>query len=61
MVFGSGRLSLFKAIDRFGSINRAAELGMSYRRLGKNYSYRKHLGIKLKWINIQAVPAVVLN
>ncbi len=49
MVFGSGRLSLFKAIDRFGSINRAAaELGMSYRAAwGKITATEKHLGIKL--------------
>ena len=34
LVFGSGRLAIFKAIEDTGSMNQAAEkLGMSYRRL----------------------------
>jgi molybdate transport system regulatory protein len=48
-VFGSGRRVLLEAIDRCGSINRAArELNMSYRKAwGSIRAMEERLGIKL--------------
>jgi molybdate transport system regulatory protein len=48
-VFGSGRRALLEAIDRCGSINRAAhELNMSYRKAwGALRAMEDRLGIKL--------------
>jgi len=48
-VFGSGRRMLLEAIDRCGSINRAAqELNMSYRKAwGALRAMEERLGIKL--------------
>jgi len=49
VIFGSGRLRMLEAIDRFGSMNRAAkELNMSYRALwGRIKSTEERLGAKL--------------
>lgn len=49
VVFGGGRLELFKAIDELGSINKAAaKLGMSYRAAwGKITETERTLGIEL--------------
>ena len=48
-VFGSGRRMLLEAIDRSGSINRAAqELSMSYRKAwGALRAMEERLGVKL--------------
>jgi molybdate transport system regulatory protein len=48
-VFGSGRSALLEAIDRSGSINRAAqELNMSYRKAwGALRAMEERLGLKL--------------
>ena len=49
VIFGSGRLRMLEAIDRFGSMNRAAkELNMSYRALwGRIKSTEERLGAKV--------------
>ncbi len=49
VIFGSGRLEMLEAIDRFGSMNRAAkELNMSYRALwGRIKSTEERLGAKV--------------
>jgi len=49
MFFGSGRGMLLEAVDRFGSLKKAAEhLGMSYRAAwGKMRKTEKVLGVKL--------------
>ena len=49
VIFGSGRLRMLEAIDRFGSMNRAAkELNMSYRALwGRIKSTEERLGVKV--------------
>ena len=47
--FGEGRYSILKAIDRYGSITRAAEeTGVSYRRIrGAIYSMERTIGMEL--------------
>ncbi len=49
IVFGTGRVRMLKAIDKTGSMNRAAkEMGMSYRTIwGKIHDTQKRLGVKL--------------
>jgi len=49
VIFGSGRLRMLEAIDRFGSMSRAAkELNMSYRALwGRIKSTEERLGAKV--------------
>jgi molybdate transport system regulatory protein len=49
IVFGGGRARILEAIDRTGSMNKAArELGMSYRTLwGKVHDTEDRLGVKL--------------
>ncbi len=49
VVFGGGRMALFEAIDRYGSIRQAAlNLGMSYRAAwGKIKATEQRLGFEL--------------
>jgi len=49
IVFGIGRVRILKAIDKTGSMNKAAkQLGMSYRTIwGKVHDTEKRLGVKL--------------
>jgi len=49
IVFGSGRVRILAAIDKTGSMNKAAKaLGMSYRTIwGKIHDTEKRLGFKL--------------
>jgi len=49
VVFGTGRLELFQAIEEYGSINKAAaKLGMSYRAAwGKIHATEQFLGVEL--------------
>ena len=49
IVFGTGRVRILRAIDRTGSMNKAAkELGMSYRTLwGKIHDTQARLGFRL--------------
>lgn len=49
VIFGGGRLALFKAIEQYGSIRQAAtNLGMSYRAAwGKIKATEERLGLKL--------------